>query len=429
MTPPPPGFGETGSLRIGICAPYDLGRAGGVNTVIRAQADALIRLGHDVCVFGATSAALPAGEVSLGGCVSIVVGDTETGFGVDPRSWWTVKRLLRDRRFDVIHMHEPLMPLPSWFVLWQADVPVVATFQTYREQGHRWYPKYKWVFDPLMARVRVRLAGADAARRTVAAHFPGDYEIVPNSIDVARFSTPVPRPEAMPADRRHVLYVGRIEPRKGVDRLVRAMATVQARVPAVQLVIVGGGPDRQAVESLARELGVTVIFAGRVSDADLPRYYQAADVFCSPALGDESFGLVLLEAMAAGCPIVATNISGYAELLGPANCARLAAVDDPASLAGELCAVLENPELARTLGERAAIAAKRYDWRVIATRLEEIYRDAICGAGPQSVSGSHQLRLDQLTIERRRAEQVVVRAGLDDAALIEDDDAIDAGDG
>jgi phosphatidylinositol alpha-mannosyltransferase len=157
------------------------------------------------------------------------------------------------------------------------------------------------------------------------------------------------------------------------------MASVQARVPAVQLVIVGGGPDRPAVESLARELRVTVIFAGRVSDADLPRYYQAADVVCSPALGDESFGLVLLEAMAAGRPIVATNIAGYAELLGPANCARLAAVDDPASLAAELCAVLEDPELARTLGEQAAIAAKPYDWRVIATRLEEIYRNAIGG--------------------------------------------------
>jgi phosphatidylinositol alpha-mannosyltransferase len=366
-------------LNIGICAPYDLGRAGGVNTVIRAQAHALRRLGHEVCVFGATSAPLHDGDVSLGSCVSIVVGDTETGFGIDPRSWWTVKRLLRDRRFDVIHMHEPLMPLPSWFVLRQADVPVVATFHTHREQGHRWYPKYKWLFDPLMARVHVRLAGSDAAKRTVAAHFSGDYEIVPNSIDVARFAAPAPRPDSMPADRRHVLYVGRIEPRKGVDRLVRAMAPVRDRIAGIRLVIVGDGPDRPAVESLARELGVSVVFAGRVSDGDLPAYYQAADVVCSPALGDESFGLVLLEAMAAGRPIVATNIAGYAELLGPAHCARLAAADDPASLAGELCAVLEHPELARTLGEQAAIAAQQYDWRVIAQRLEEIYRDAIAG--------------------------------------------------
>ena len=114
----------------------------------------------------------------------------------------------------------------------------------------------------------------------------------------------------MPPGRPHVLYVGRIEPRKGVDRLIRAMAQVQQRVHHVQLVLVGGGPDRAAVEALARELDVRVVFAGRVSDADLPAFYQAADVVCSPALGDESFGLVLLEAMAAGRPIVATNIAG-----------------------------------------------------------------------------------------------------------------------
>jgi len=377
------------ALRIGICAPYDLGRPGGVNTHIRAQAAALRRLGHDVCVFGATSAPLPAGDVSLGACFSMAVGGTETGFGVDPRSWWTVKRLLQSRRFDVIHMHEPLMPLPSWFVLRQAAVPVIATFHTYREQGHRWYPKYHGIFDPLMTHVRVRLAVSEAAKRTVAAHFPGDYEVVPNAIDIGRFARPSPRPPAMPAGRRHVLTVGRLEPRKGVDRLIRAMAEVQARVSGLQLVIVGDGPDRAAVESLARELNVHAVFAGRVSDAELPGYYQAADVMCAPALGDESFGIVLIEAMAAGRPIVATNIAGYAELLGPAGCARLADAGKPASLACEMLAVLTDPALARCLGDNGANAVRRYDWTVVAKRLEEIYLDVLRGA---TLSGSPRPR-------------------------------------
>jgi phosphatidylinositol alpha-mannosyltransferase len=363
-----------GSLRIGICAPYDLSRAGGVNTVIRAQAGALRRLGHDVCVFGPASAPLSNGEISLGGCVSIVIGETETGFGVDPRSWWTARRLLRSRRFDVVHMHEPLMPLPPWFVLRQADAPVVAQFHTYREAGHRWYPKYRWIFDPLMKRVQVRLAASESAKRTVAAHFPGEYEIMPNAIDVARFARPSPRPDVMRANQRNILYVGRLEPRKGVDYLVRAVAAMGNRAPGVRLVIVGGGPDRDAVQSLAKDLGVAVAFAGRVSDADLPGYYQAADVVCSPALGDESFGLVLLEAMAAGRPIVASNIAGYAELVGPAGSARLADAGDSTSLAREICAVLTDSTLARTLGERGAKAAQQYDWNVVAKRLEEIYR-------------------------------------------------------
>ena len=368
---------SSSSLRIGICAPYDLGRAGGVNTHIRAQAHALRQLGHDVCVFGASSAPMIDGEVSLGSCLSIVVGNTETGFGMDPRSWWTSRRLLASRQFDVLHMHEPLMPLPSWFVLAHARVPVVATFHTYREQGHRWYPKSRWIFDPLMKRVHVRLAVSKAARQTVAEHFPGEYEVVPNAIDVDRFSAASSRPQAMPANRRHVLYVGRLEPRKGVDRLMQAMATVQQRIADVQLVVVGDGPDRQALESQAQALGVRTVFAGRVTDADLPGYYQAADVVCSPALGDESFGIVLLEAMAAARPIVATNIAGYAELLGDAGCARLADVDSPVSLASEISAVLEDAELARTLGQRGALAVRQYDWIVVAKRLEEIYYAAI----------------------------------------------------
>jgi len=365
------------TLRIGICASYDLGRAGGVNTHIRAQASALRSLGHDVCVIGASSAALPDGEIALCGSVSMVIGHTETGFGVDPRSWWTVRRLLRDRQFDVLHMHEPLMPLPSWFVLWQAQAPVVATFHTYRERGHKWYPKYRWLFDPMMSRLTARLAVSDAARRTVAAHFPGDYEVVPNAIDVCRFAMPANPPALMSERRRYVLCVGRLEPRKGLDRLIQAMAIVRQDTPCVQLVVVGEGPNRAAIESLAQELGVDVLFAGRVSDDELPGFYQAADVVCAPALGDESFGIVLLEAMAAGRPIVASNIAGYAELLGPARCARLADVDDPASLAYEICAVLDNPRLARTLGERGAVAARQYDWSVVAKRLEEIYYGAI----------------------------------------------------
>jgi phosphatidylinositol alpha-mannosyltransferase len=363
-------------VRIGICAPYDLARAGGVNTLIRAQAAALRRLGHDVCVFGASSAPPADGEVSLGGCVSMVVGDTETGFGIDPRSWFAARRLLRERMFHVIHIHEPLMPLPPWFVLRQATVPVIATFSTYRSQGHRWYPKFRKFFGGLLRRVRVRLAVSEAAKRTVADHFPGDYEVMPCAIDVHRFAAPAPRPATMPIDRRSVLYVGRMEPRKGVDRLVRAMQSVQACVPGVQLVIVGGGPDRQAIQSIAQELGVRTIFAGRVSDEQLPGYYQSADVVCSPALADESFGITLLEAMAAGRPIVASDIAGYSELLTPAGCARLTKPGDVDALAVEICAVLADASLARTLGERGAAAAAQYDWDVIAKRLEDIYEHA-----------------------------------------------------
>jgi phosphatidylinositol alpha-mannosyltransferase len=360
-------------LRIGVCAPYDLGRDGGVNSHIRAQARALRRLGHHVCVFGASSAPLADGELALSTCVSPVIGGTETGIGVDPRAWGRVAELFRAGRFDVLHMHEPLMPLVPWFVLWQSPVPVVATFHTHREQGHRWYGPYRWLLAPLMRRISTRLTVSDAARRTVARDFPGDYQMVPNGIDVERFGRASARPAAMPDDLRFVLFVGRLEPRKGVACLIRAMTIVQRHAPDARLVIVGEGPDRAALEATARENGVEVRFTGRVSDDALPAYYRAAELVCSPAIGDESFGIVLLEAMAAERPIVATRIEGYTDLLAEAGSARLVDVDDYQALANEITILLDAPELRRSLGARGGMFVRDYDWKEIAGRLESIY--------------------------------------------------------
>jgi phosphatidylinositol alpha-mannosyltransferase len=374
------GARSTGPLRIGICAPYDLGRHGGVNTHIRAQAAALRRLGHEVSVFGASSAPLMDGEVSLGPCVSLVIGNTETGFGADPRSWRRVRDLFRSRQFDVIHMHEPLMPLVPWFVLWQSTAPVVATFHTYREDGHRWYPRYRRIFEPLMRRVRVRLAVSDAARRTVSSHFPGAYEIVPNGIDVDRFCRARSRSASTRwTGQRQILYVGRLEPRKGVEHLIQAMAIVQRNRDGTRLVVVGDGPDRSSLESAASAAGITATFEGRVPDAALPGLYHSADMVCSPALGDESFGVVLLEAMAAQKPIVATRIAGYTELLEGTGTARLVEAGDPEGMAQAIAELLDNPVRARTMGERGATIAREYDWGTIARRLESIYLTASDG--------------------------------------------------
>jgi phosphatidylinositol alpha-mannosyltransferase len=214
---------------------------------------------------------------------------------------------------------------------------------------------------------------------------------VPNGIDVERFAAGGARPPIMAPGERHVLYVGRLEPRKGVEHLIDAMAAVQRAGNGTRLIVVGDGPDRVRLETAANHAGVAATFAGRVPDHALPGYYQAADVVCSPALGDESFGVVLLEAMAAGRPIVATRIAGYAELLESRKVARLVDAGDASSLACEISGLLRNPDEARDLGRRAAWAAREYDWDAIAERLEEIYRScagaemrlgaaAVCGA-------------------------------------------------
>jgi phosphatidylinositol alpha-mannosyltransferase len=208
----------------------------------------------------------------------------------------------------------------------------------------------------------------------VEPHFPGTYEIVPNGVDVDRFREPRPRPPAFAGDRRHVLYVGRLEPRKGVEHLIRAMAAVQRAVPDAALVVVGDGQERAPLTALARDQGAIVHFVGRASDEELPAYFQSADIVCSPAMGGESFGIVLLEAMACGTPLVASRIDGYEALVGTSGCAHLVAPGDAAALARGLVGLLQSPDQRRTLGERGAMAARAYDWAAIAERLEGIYR-------------------------------------------------------
>ncbi len=360
-------------MRIAVVAPYDLSTAGGVNSQIRAQAAALRRRGHAIQIFGPASGVLSDNERTLGRTLTVTVSGTESGLGVDPRAIWTIAGMRRES-FDVIHVHEPMTPFVPWLVLLQSRAPLVGTFHVYREEGHRLYAASSWALRPLARRLRARIAVSDAARRTVEPYFPGPYDIVPNGIDIDRFQVPRPKPPVFSDDRPHVLYVGRLEPRKGVEYLIRAMATVQRAVPGAALVVVGDGQERAPLAALARDQGTVVHFAGRVSDEELPAYFQAADIMCSPALRGESFGIVLLEAMACGTPVVATRIDGYAGLVGTSGAAHLVAPGDSDALARELVELLQAPDQRRMMGERGAMAARAYDWAGIGERLESIYR-------------------------------------------------------
>jgi phosphatidylinositol alpha-mannosyltransferase len=360
-------------LRIGIVAPYDLSEPGGVNSQIRGQARALRHLGHDVGVYGPASSQLGGGERSLGRSVSVTLGGTQSGLGVDPRSPTAVRRMFQER-FDVVHVHEPLTPFVPLIVVWKARCPLVGTFHVHRENGHRLYALSAWALAPLIGKLGARLAVSEAARRTVARHFPAEYEIVPNGIEADTFRTSRPRPGAMARQRPYVLYVGRLEARKGVDHLIRAMPQVQQHIADVTLIVVGDGPDRERLMALASQVRATVAFLGRVPDEDLPAHFQAADVVCAPALGGESFGIVLLEAMACAKPLVASRIEGYAALVGGAECARLVAPGDADGLSSELVWLLESEDRRRRLGERGAAFVRDYDWGTIARRLETVYR-------------------------------------------------------
>jgi phosphatidylinositol alpha-mannosyltransferase len=360
-------------LRVALFAPYDLARAGGVASHIRAQARALAARGHIVSIFGPASAAIDHNETAISGATLVTYGGTESGLGLDLRAARRVARLFAANPFDVVHVHEPLVPLVPWFALRYARSPVVGTFHVHRERGHTLYPIARPILARLMRRVSYRVAVSDAARRTVAAHFRGAYDVIPNGIDLERFRRGAPRPATLIADRRHVLYVGRLEARKGVNHLIDAMRFVQRSAPAARLVIVGDGPERSALAAHAASLEVDALFTGQVDDHDLPGYLQASDLVCAPALGGESFGIVLLEAMACGKPVVASRIEGYDTVLGGADCAFLVEPGNAHALADAIASVLCDDDLRRTLAARAARAVQQFDWSTIAARLEAIY--------------------------------------------------------
>jgi len=206
------------------------------------------------------------------------------------------------------------------------------------------------------------------------------YDIVPNGIELEAFRRPCVRPPAMETGRRHVLFVGRIEPRKGLEHLIRAMSLMHSRGIDAPLVVVGEGPDVGRLEALARELRVSVRFVGRVADEDLAPYFHASDIVCAPATGGESFGLVLLEAMACGKPIVASDIEGFAELVGDSGCGVLVPPGDAPALAAALTDMLSDNARRHDLGARGAARAAEYDWRRIAARLESIYSRLVATA-------------------------------------------------
>jgi phosphatidylinositol alpha-mannosyltransferase len=293
--------------------------------------------------------------------------------GIDPRAWWRVNRLFADETFEVLHVHEPLMPIVPWCAVLQARVPIVATFHTHREHGHRFYPRYRPLLAPLMRRLGARFVVSRAAQRTVEDTFPGTYELFPNGIESARFRAAFTRPPELEARRRHVLCVGRLEPRKGLDHLVDAMALVQAVHRDVRLAIVGDGPDRERIRARADTANVDVLFTGRVSDAELPAYYRHADVVCCAATGGESFGIVLLEAMAAGRPVVATSIQGYVELAAAAEAVRFVPPGDARAMAEAVGAWLDDDASRARVAETAPTFTLPFDWTTLARRLEARY--------------------------------------------------------
>jgi len=317
------------------------------------------------------------GVVSVGRSFPIPYNGSIARLAFGPRVALRIRVALRRARPDVVHVHEPFAPSAGMLTLMNTRLPVVGTFHASIARS-RLYRIAAPGLRPLYRRLAARIAVSDQARRTIEEVFgEGGISVIPNGVEWSRFSSLPPPTSSL------ILFVGRMERRKGAAVLVEAFSRIAERRPDAELVLAGEGPERVAVErSVPEALRKRVVFTGRVDPAELAAVFGRAGVVCAPSLGGESFGIVLLEAMSAGRPVVASSIPGYAAVVRDGVDGILVPPGDPAALATALDGVLGDPDAGRRMGESGRERARRYDWPLIAAEVEEVYAGAV-SAGPR----------------------------------------------
>ena len=356
---------------------------------VRQLSEHLSRRGHDVLVLAPGQAPDVRDHVRIvGRPLAFPVNGSIAPVCFSVRSSAVVRRALRDFQPDIVHVHEPIMPSTSLLAVMQANVPVVATFHANVPHGTLHSAAVRALaplFRPAWRRIDRRLAVSRAARDSICARMgDGDVRIVPNGVDVHVFAAAVPA--SLPSGRS-LLFVGRLEPRKGLPVAVRAFGRVAREYPDARLVVVGDGADRDAVNALEEPIRSRVLMLGRVSQEALPSYYRAADIFVAPAIRGESFGIVLVEAMAAGLPVLASDIPGYRDVTRHGVEGLLIPPDDAELLAGAMRRLLDDPGYARLLGDNGSVRAREFDWETIVHQLEDVYAELALPAAERPMAG------------------------------------------
>ncbi len=371
-------------MKIALVSPYDYAHPGGVSEHIGHLRAEFLRLGHEVTIIAPRARRggleIADGFYGVGRTVAIPANGSKVRLTFDVTLYAAVKALMRRERFDVVHLHEPLIPVLPYMVLLNSPAVNVATFHAYRAVNP-WYTAFKPYMTFVLTRLDGRIAVSDPAREFVSQYFEGPYDVIPNGIDVERYGTGVaPWPWAGDGVPR-ILFVGRFdEPRKGFKYLLRALPLVRQQFPQARLMVVGTGRPERYAGLMERHGVVGVDFVGFVQPAELPRYYASCDVFCAPSIKGESFGLVLLEAMASAKPVVATAIPGYASVLTNGREGLLVEPRDPQALALALVRLLADRGLRSHLGEAGRVTAARYAWPEVAAQVLEVYDRAAVAA-------------------------------------------------
>ncbi|HVX45647.1 MAG TPA: glycosyltransferase family 4 protein [Mycobacteriales bacterium] len=374
-------------MRIGLVCPYTWDVPGGVQSHVRDLAEALIAMGHRVSVLTPVSeeARLPPYAVSAGRAVPVPYNGSVARLQFGPVAATRVRRWLRDGRFDVLHVHEPVAPSVSLLACMLARGPIVATFHTSNPRS-RSLSAAHGMLQPFLERIHGRIAVSAAARQVQVEHLGGDAVEIPNGVAVEHYAGARPLP-GYPRPGGTVGFVGRYdEPRKGMAVLLDAMARLD---PQVRLLVAGPGDARGLLDRLPPGLADRIDLLGQVDETDKARMLASVDVYCAPNTGGESFGVILLEAMATGTAIAASDLESFRRVLTPSGggprAGELFRTGDGAACAAVLQRLLGDSLLRRQLVVAGRSVVAEYDWHLVAAQILRVY-ELVAATTPGTVT-------------------------------------------
>ena len=363
-------------MRVGLVCPYSFDVPGGVQYHVRDLAEHLLGKGHHASVLAPADEGTPLPDyvTSCGRAVPVRYNGSVARLNFGPVTAARVNRWLDHGDFDVLHVHEPVTPSISLLALWASTGPVVATFHTSNLRSRAMQAAHP-LLRPSLEKINARVAVSEEARRTILSHLRSDAIVIPNGVRVDRFETASARPEWVGTpDRPTIAFLGRIdEPRKGLPVLARAVEAVLEDVPGLRVLVAGPGSPETARSRMPAPARGACEFLGAVSDEDKAALLASVDLYVAPHTGGESFGIVLVEAMAAGAPVLASNLPAFEQVLDGESAGATFVARDPADLAAQLRRLLGDSGARARLRAAGHVRARRFDWSVVAEDLLAVY--------------------------------------------------------
>ncbi len=372
------------ALKIGMVCPYGWDIPGGVQIHIRELAEHFIAQGHQVSVIAPVSEEESVTDewlVSAGRPVPIPFNGSVARVLFGPIAASRVRQWIAQGDFDLLHMHEPGIPSISLLACWAAEGAMVGTF-------HASTPKLRAIasvgalIEPMIEKLSARIAVSEMAQETLKNLYDTEAVVISNGIDCARFAPPTPKNIPSQPQGMRIGFLGRFEEtRKGLPLLLEAFPKIVKAIPTVELIIVGPGDSAKVLSKLEPHVAKRVFFLGRINELEKVEFLNSLDLYIAPNTGGESFGIILAEAMAAGAPVLASNIPAFVDLLSVGNSGVTFESEDPADLARKTIDLLKNPQRLQELSENGLNSAIRFDWGSVASQIMSVYEVAMTGQG------------------------------------------------